>query len=211
MHGLIFITQESEKYSHVESAELALRGGCRLIQLRMKNTPLAEIEDTARVLKTLCDTYNAYLFIDDHVEICKSVNAAGVHVGKNDMPPADARKVLGETFIIGGTANTFDDIVNLYRAGVNYIGLGPFRFTETKKNLSPLLGLEGYAKKLQQSKEQSIVLPIFAIGGIVQSDIPALMRTGVAGIALSGAIVQAHNPVEKTQQIIHEINRWNGK
>ncbi|MDR1761477.1 MAG: thiamine phosphate synthase, partial [Bacteroidales bacterium] len=136
MNGLIFITHQTEKYSYVESTELALRGGCKHIQLRMKDAPLVEIEKTAHTVKKMCDEHNACFYIDDHVEICKNVQATGVHLGKMDMPPAEARKILGKDFIIGGTANTFDDIINLHRASVDYIGLGPFRFTETKKNLS---------------------------------------------------------------------------
>lgn len=205
MRGLIFITHQTETYSHVESAEMALRGGCRHIQLRMKDAPLAEIETTAKIVKKLCDEYGARFYIDDHVEICKAVNAAGVHLGKTDMPPAEARTIVGADCIIGGTANTFDDIRALHKAGVDYVGLGPFRFTETKKNLSPLLELEGYAKILQQCKKHNILLPIFAIGGITKNDIPELMTTGIAGIALSSAILNAENPVEETKKLIHTL------
>lgn len=201
----MFITHQTETYSYVKSAELALCGGCRHIQLRMKDAPLAEIEKTAVVVKKICDQYGARFYIDDHAEICKNVKATGVHLGKTDMPPAEARKFLGSGFIIGGTANTFDDVVHLYQAGVDYIGLGPFRFTETKKNLSPILGLEGYVEILQKCREHNILLPIFAIGGIAKNDIPELMKTGIAGIALSSTILQAENPVEMTQEIIQTM------
>ncbi len=198
----MFITHQTEKYSYIQSAEIALRGGCKHIQLRMKDTPLAEFEKTAHIVKNLCDQYGAHFYIDDHVQICKNIAATGVHLGKTDMSSAEARKILGKNFIIGGTANTFDDIVDLYRTGVDYIGLGPFRFTETKKNLSPLLGIEGYCDILQQCRKNKINLPIFAIGGITSKDISLLMKTGIAGIALSGTILQAENPEEMTKEIM---------
>ena len=94
------------------------------------------------------------------------------------MPIDQARQLLGEAFIIGGTANTFEDVVQHYRAGADYLGIGPFRFTTTKKNLSPVLGLEGYAAILSQMKEANIELPVVAIGGITCEDIPAILETG---------------------------------
>lgn len=207
MTGLIFITHQTAKYSYLESAEIALNGGCKHVQLRMKNASISEVEKTAKAMKTMCDAHNAHLYIDDYVEICKTVQASGVHLGKMDMSPTQARQTLGNDFIIGGTANTFEDMVNLQQAGVNYIGLGPFRFTETKKNLSPILGLEGYIEIMRKLKEENILLPIFAIGGITMNDISELMKTGIAGIAMSGTILQAANPVETTKNICTIIQK----
>ena len=119
------------------------------------------------------------------------------------MPVAEARQVLGEGFLIGGTANTFEDIVRHYQGGADYIGCGPFRFTTTKQNLSPVLGLQGYANLMQQMKETDIHLPVVAIGGITRQDIPDILRTGVHGIALSGAVLHADNPVKEMQDILN--------
>ncbi len=117
------------------------------------------------------------------------------------MPIDQARQILGEAFIIGGTANTFEDVVQHYRAGADYLGIGPFRFTTTKKNLSPVLGLEGYSSILSQMKEANIEIPVVAIGGItLRIFLPYF--TGVNGIALSGTILGADNPVEETRRII---------
>lgn len=201
MKGLLFITHQTDKYTWLESAEVALQGGCRCIQLRMKEATPEEVEAVAQKAKILCDHYGAELYIDDHVEVCKRVNATGVHLGKLDMPIPEARKLLGDGFIIGGTANTQEDIERLYREGADYIGLGPFRFTTTKKNLSPTLGLEGYKKIVASCRQKNIHLPIFAIGGITQSDIPNILSTGVTGIALSSTILQSENPIKETQQI----------
>ena len=205
MKGLLFITHQTDRISYLQSVQIVLEGGCRQIQLRMKDSPADEVLQTSVEAKKLCDKYNALLYIDDYVEICKTVNATGVHLGKLDMLPAEARKILGSNFIIGGTANTFDDIVALNKQGVNYIGLGPFRFTETKKNLSPILGLQGYSGIIKKCSENNINLPVLAIGGITVSDIPAVMQTGVSGIALSSTILNAENPIEETRKIVQSI------
>ena len=203
MVSLQFITHRTERYSYFESAQMALEGGCKWIQLRMKDASPAEIEEVALRLKPLCKEREAILILDDHVELAQKLELDGVHLGQSDMPIAQARQVLGEAFIIGGTANTFEDVVQHYRAGADYVGIGPFRFTTTKKNLSPVLGLEGYASILAQMEEQEINLPVVAIGGITCEDIPALLQTGVNGIALSGTILRAEDPVAETARILN--------
>lgn len=202
MVSLQFITHQTERYSYLESARMALEGGCKWIQLRMKEVSLEEVEAVALQLKPLCKEHEAMLILDDHVELAKKLEVDGVHLGRKDMPIDQARQILGEAFIIGGTANTFEDVVQHYRTGADYLGIGPFRFTTTKKNLSPVLGLEGYVAIMSQMKEANIELPIVAIGGITAEDIPAILRTGVNGIAMSGTILRAENPVEETRRII---------
>lgn len=199
---LQFITHFTEKYSYYDSARMALEGGCRWIQLRMKDASPEEVEQEALRVQALCRTYHVTFIIDDHVELVKKLHADGVHLGKHDMPVAEARRLLGNGFIIGGTANTFDDVKMHYEAGADYIGCGPFRFTTTKKNLSPILGLEGYRRIVSQMKEAGINLPIVAIGGITREDIPAILQTGVTGVALSGTILRADNPTEETRRIL---------
>lgn len=205
MKGLLFITHQTEKYSYLQSVEIALKGGCRQIQLRMKEALPAEIEQVAYKAKRLCDVCGSTLYIDDQVEIARTVGATGVHLGKLDMLPVEARKVLGNDFSIGGTANTFEDICRLHREGVNYVGLGPYRFTTTKKKLSPVLGLEGYQNILVNCHKAGINLPVLAIGGITSEDIPAILATGVSGIALSSTILNAADPVAETKRIIQII------
>ena len=168
MVSLQFITHQTDRYTYFESALMALEGGCKWIQLRMKEAPYEEVEAVALQLKPLCKEKEAILLLDDHVELAKKLEVDGVHLGKKDMPIDQARQLLGEAFIIGGTANTFEDVVQHYRAGADYLGIGPFRFTTTKKNLSPVLGLEGYAAILSQMKEANIELPVVAIGGITR-------------------------------------------
>lgn len=150
----------------------------------------------------MCREYESILILDDHVELAIKLEVDGVHLGKMDMPAAEARQRMGEQFIIGGTANTFEDVKMLYEAGVDYVGIGPFRFTTTKKNLSPVLGLEGYTSILSQMEKEDITLPVVAIGGITFEDIPDIMKTGVNAIALSGTILRAENPIEETNRIL---------
>lgn len=203
MLKLQFITHQTERYSYLDSARMALEGGCKWIQLRMKEAPLDEVERVALELKPLCKQHDALLVLDDHVELTKKLEVDGVHLGKNDMPIAEARRVLGEGFIIGGTANTFEDVKAHYLAGADYIGCGPFRFTTTKKNLSPVLGLEGYRSIIARMEEEGIDLPVVAIGGITYDDIPQLLQTGINGIAMSGSILRADDPVEETRRLLN--------
>ena len=206
--SLQFITHYTERYTYLDSVRIALEGGCRWIQLRMKEASPEEILPIALEALALCRKYNATFIIDDHVEIAKQIKADGVHLGKLDMPITEARKTLGKDFIIGGTANTFEDIQMLYKDGADYIGCGPFRYTTTKKNLSPILGLEGYRHIISQMKKTNIHLPIVAIGGITQKDIPALMETGITGIALSGSILRAERPIDEMKETIKTIHLW---
>ena len=205
--GLQFITHFTDKYSYFDSARIALEGGCRWIQLRMKDASAEEIEKEAMRILPLCRECGATFILDDQAELAKKIHADGVHLGKLDMPIAEARKMLGKDFIIGGTANTFDDVKAHCEAGADYIGCGPFRFTATKKNLSPILGLEGYRRIIARMKAEGIGLPVVAIGGITYDDIPAVMQTGVSGIALSGSILRAEDPVGETRRIVSLINQ----
>ena len=198
-----FISHYTDRYSYLDSISMALQGGSKWIQLRMKDATPDEIRPIAIEAKAMCKTAGATFIIDDHVELVKEVNADGVHLGKNDMPISEARALLGPDFIIGGTANTFEDVVHHYQSGANYIGCGPFRFTTTKQGLSPILGLKGYTAIVNKMKDNGINLPIVAIGGITADDIHAIMKTGVTGIALSGTVLRAEDPVAEMKKLIN--------
>lgn len=200
-----FITHSNTRYDYVEGARLALEGGCRWIQLRMKDAQEVDFLLAAKQIGAMCKEYGATFILDDHVEWVGITGANGVHLGKNDMPVDEARNQLGANRIIGGTANTFEDVERLWRQGANYIGCGPYRFTTTKKNLSPVLGLDGYRHIISKMKAHDINLPVVAIGGILQPDIKDVMATGVSGIAVSGAILNAENPVEEMKRFIDSL------
>lgn len=199
---LQFITHSSENITILEEIENVVAGGCKWVQLRMKDAEKEEIKEVARKAKEICKKNDVILVVDDYVDIAKELELDGVHLGKNDMPVDEARKLLGEEFIIGATANTFEDIEALRHTDIDYIGLGPFRFTSTKKNLSPVIGIDGYAEIMRRKAESSINLPIVAIGGICYDDINDIMDTGISGIAVSGSLINAKNMTEETRKMI---------
>ena len=220
-YRLQFITHCTERYSYVDSARIALEGGCRWIQLRMKDADESLMEETALIVQKMCRDYGATFIIDDNVHLVKKIKANGVHLGKNDMPIIEAREILGDDFIIGGTVNCFEDILNSCQLSVisyqpnanvlNYFGCGPFRFTSTKKNLAPILGLEGYENIISNMKRNNIDIPLVAIGGITKDDISDILKTGVDGIALSGSILRAENPVEEMKSIVEICKSFQNK
>lgn len=204
---LMLITHQTETYTDYEEAKRFLEGGGRWVQLRQKEGLDREM---AHRLAELCRQKNGVLCVDDNVDIALEIGADAVHLGKNDMPVDEAWKVVRKAhrekdFLIGATTNTFEDIRQAARSGASYIGLGPFRFTQTKKRLSPILGLEGYRRIISQCEEAGIYLPIYAIGGIELEDIPDLMKAGVHGIAISGSIIRADNPAEMTRRFLEKI------
>ena len=201
-----FISHYSERYSYLDSIQLALEGGCRWIQLRMKDATDDEVRPIAVEAQKLCRAYGAKFIIDDRVALVRELGADGVHLGKNDMPIREARQILGPDYIIGGTANTFEDAKAHYEASADYIGCGPFRFTTTKKKLAPVLGLDGYRQIIQQMRAANITIPVVAIGGITKDDIPAILQTGITGIALSGTVLRADDPIVEMKHIINIIN-----
>lgn len=206
-YRLQFITHYNNVYSYVDSARIALEGGCRWIQLRMKDTEESLLEETAVIVQKMCKDYGATFIIDDHVYLTRKLKADGVHLGKNDMPVAEARKILGDSYIIGSTVNSFQDILSVIETSTpDYFGCGPFRYTSTKKNLAPILGLEGYRNIISQMKNYGIDIPLVAIGGISKEDIPELMQSGIKGIALSGSILKAEHPQDEMKEIVNIIS-----
>ena len=189
-----FITHFTETVSYLDSVRIALEGGCRWIQLRMKDAPEDEVRAAAGKALPLCRQYGATLILDDRVELVRETGADGVHLGLTDMPVAEARRILPRgQYIIGGTANTLEDIRMHAASGADYIGCGPFRFTTTKDpaRLAPTLGLEGYRSLMDGMR-----------GGVTAEDMPALAEAGLSGIALSGSILRAENPVAEMRRVM---------
>ena len=195
---LQYISQGTTIQAQIQHIKQALDHGADWIQVRWKNANAEQKLDLATQVKKLAEPYQAVCIINDDVQLAKNINADGVHLGLNDMDVATARTMLGTEKIIGGTANTLQDVLQRIREGCDYIGLGPFQFTETKEQLSPILGLVGYQEIIDHLKNSDILTPpFFAIGGITLSDIQAIRNTGVYGIAVSGLITK--NPSIITQ------------
>lgn len=192
-----YLTQDLPRISHQELAEIACKNGVRWLQLRVKNKDFSEWLQIAKDVKQICHSFQATLIINDNVEIAKEVGADGVHLGKNDTSVLEARKILGNSKIIGTTANTLQDILEHQSNGVDYVGLGPYKFTHTKEKLNPILGLDGYLNIIKFSDAQ-IKIPIIAIGGIQLEDVKPLINTGVYGVAVSSVV----NLSEQKEKII---------
>ena len=201
---LQYISQGETAATQLKNINEALDAGCSWVQLRFKNASESELKTTADVVKKLCVAYHATFIINDHPHIAKAVDADGVHLGLTDMFIKEAIEIVGADKIIGGTANTLQDVLQRVNEDCSYIGLGPFRFTTTKANLSPILGLEGYEKIMTELKQLNIKIPIYAIGGILPDDISSIMQTGVYGLAGSGIITNHTNKKE----LVKEINAY---
>lgn len=204
---LQYISQGLTAKEQLENIQSTLDAGCEWIQLRFKNADEKEFSSVAEQVKNICEKYDAIFIINDNVELAKNIDADGVHLGLQDVPVLQARTILGGNKIIGGTANTLNEVLTRLDERCDYIGLGPFRFTSTKTNLSPVLGLDGYKNIMNEILKNETHIPIYAIGGIAIDDVAAILNTGVYGIAVSGAITEYSNKKELVQtfnSLLHE-------
>lgn len=197
---LQYITNTQCGKSIPDQVKAVLKGGCKWIQLRMKGSSQEELLEMAKEIKKLTDPEEAFLIINDSVDVCRDANATGVHLGKTDTPPSKARMELGPLAVIGVTANTIDDIRAVRSLDIDYIGIGPFRDTSTKENLAPILGLSGIASICNQMNEEEINIAHVAVGGIRLEDVKPLLDAGVDGIAVSGAIAFSDDMEEATRK-----------
>lgn len=180
------ITNGNTPELQIAFAKEVLRKGAKWVQFRFKQQSNDVLLETGTIIQKLCCNYQATFIVNDHVWLTEQLDADGVHLGLQDNSVENARDVLGYNKIIGGTANTLDDVLQRVNEKVDYIGLGPFRFTITKEKLSPILGLNGFELIIDVLKSRDIPTPVFAIGGIELNDVQSLLNIGVRGIAASG-------------------------
>ncbi|MBB6275261.1 thiamine phosphate synthase [Porphyromonas circumdentaria] len=205
---LQYITDSLELPELLFKTQQVLEGGVRWIQLRMKGVSSQKRLEAAFALKELMQKYiGSTLIINDDLETALACDAHGVHLGLEDVSPATARKVLGLGKIIGGTCNTVADIAQRALEGVDYIGIGPYRSTTTKKVLSPVLGIEGIKALSAYNQQLPVPIPLFAIGGIETSDFIDLSSLDLQGIALSGAINRSGDITETAKSITQTIQQ----
>jgi thiamine-phosphate pyrophosphorylase len=204
---LMYITQGKSVASTKSEIAEVLRGGCKWIQVRMKEAALRDIEDVAAWALPYCLEYGAILIVNDHPMVALHANAHGIHIGKSDPSITEVRKLLGSAKIIGTTANTIKDILEVNQAKPDYHGVGPFRFTTTKKNLSPNLDYIGYVNIIKELKRFGISTPWTAIGGITLHDLAGLRRIGISSVAVSGDIANDINMETRMQSF---IQAWEG-
>jgi thiamine-phosphate pyrophosphorylase len=204
---LMFITPNKDAAEVEQLIAGFLEGGGRWVQLRLKDVAAPSICEMAKRVQFLCQRYAATFIVNDHPEIALQSGADGVHLGKLDMPVDEARRMFGPEKIIGGTANTLEDMMALASKGVDYIGVGPFRFTTTKKNLSPVVGLQGYKTLMQQFRSLGFNTPVTAIGGVLLEDVADLLATGVDGIAVSGAMGLSGDAASATKAFVELLSK----
>lgn len=186
---LHYITSGKSAAEHIKKCEAFCQAGGNWVQIRMKNVSNEIYLKTAISCREITHRFGAKLIVNDNIDVALNSNADGVHLGLHDPSALIAREKLGNK-IIGGTANTWEDIILQTHRGVDYIGLGPFRFTQTKKNLSPIIGMEGYINLIKKMNSTGNIVPLIAIGGIQMEDFQGLLDLGVYGIAASRMLDQ---------------------
>ena len=202
---LQFITNTEAAATPAEQVKGVIAGGCRWVQIRMKDASDEEISRVVEDIKPLCLETETFLILNDRVELAKKLDVGGVHLGKTDMLPSKARMLLGPAAVIGVTANTIDDIKAVRGLDIDYIGIGPYADTHTKKNLAPILGLEGIRNLCTEMEQLEINISHVAAGGIGFVDVVPIMEAGSNGIAVSGAIAFADDISKATAEFISAL------
>lgn len=202
---LQFITNTEAAATPAEQVKGVIAGGCRWVQIRMKDASDEEISRVVEDIKPLCLETETFLILNDRVELAKKLDVGGVHLGKTDMLPSKARMLLGPAAVIGVTANTIDDIKAVRGLDIDYIGIGPYADTHTKKNLAPILGLEGIRNLCTEMEQLEINISHVAVGGIGLADVVPIMEAGSNGIAVSGAIAFADDISKATAEFISAL------
>lgn len=200
---LQYISYPNTLGDHLPGIQAVLKGGVKWIQLRMKNQSLEEIERVALKVKTLCESYKATFILNDYPELVARLDLDGVHLGKTDLSAEEARILIGDDKIIGRTCHTLDDLKEASQLPIDYIGFGPYKYTQTKENIDQVLGHDVF-KKIEHWNSSYQLKPIVGIGGIEQPDISDLISYGIKGIAASGMFRK--KTTEEINNIVEDIN-----
>ena len=186
--------------SFLEKVETACRSGVTIIQLREKNLTTNQYYQLAKQVKEITDAYQVPLIIDDRLDVCLAVDAAGLHIGDDELPVSVARKVLGPEKILGVTAKTVKRALEAEEAGADYLGTGAIFPTTTKEN-APIT-LISTLKTICQT----VAIPVVAIGGLTSENIDQLIGTGIAGVAVVRDLMQAEDIEAKTQAFLTKLD-----
>lgn len=180
-----------------ENVELAIKGGCTVIQLREKNCSSKEFYDLAVNVKKITDKYNVPLIINDRVDIAMAVDAAGVHIGQSDLPADVVRRIIGDDKIIGVSTTKLEEALKAVKDGADYLGVGAMYSTDTKTDARPVT--------MEELKEirKNVDIPIVVIGGINMNTLGNFKNMGIDGLAVVSAIV-AQPDVEKAAKDMYE-------
>lgn len=195
---LHYISQGNSPKEHLENIQKACSSGAELVQLRLNNISDKKLLKWAQEAREITSHFQTRLILTDNYKIAKTIKADGVHLETTDANAALARTHLYTWQMIGGSAHNLQDCENLITKDVDYMSLGPFRFTTTKDAIPPVLGLNGYAAIMDVLETET---PVLAVGGIITNDVKGLLATGISGIAVSGKITRDFNSIK----VFHEL------
>ena len=186
--------------SFLEKIETACRSGVTIVQLREKNLTTNQYYQLAKQVKEITDAYQIPLIIDDRLDVCLAVDAAGLHIGDDELPVSVARQVLGPEKILGVTAKTVKRALEAEEGGADYLGTGAIFPTTTKEN-APITLLSTLKTICQR-----VAIPVVAIGGLTSENIDQLIGTGIAGVAVVRDLMQAEDVEAKTQAFLTKLD-----
>ena len=186
--------------SFLEKIETACRSGVTIVQLREKNLTTNQYYQLAKQVKEITDAYQVPLIIDDRLDVCLAVDAAGLHIGDDELPVSVARKVLGPEKILGVTAKTVKRALEAEEGGADYLGTGAIFPTTTKEN-APITLISTLKTICQR-----VTIPVVAIGGLTSENIDQLIGTGIAGVAVVRDLMQAEDIEAKTQAFLTKLD-----
>ena len=186
--------------SFLEKIETACRSGVTIVQLREKNLTTNQYYQLAKEVKEITDDYQVPLIIDDRLDVCLAVDAAGLHIGDDELPVSVARQVLGPDKILGVTAKTVKRALEAEEGGANYLGTGAIFPTTTKEN-APITLISTLKAICQR-----VAIPVVAIGGLTSENIDQLVDTGIAGVAVVRDLMQAEDIEAKTQAFLTKLD-----
>ena len=186
--------------SFLEKVETACRSGVTIIQLREKNLTTNQYYQLAKQVKEITDAYQVPLIIDDRLDVCLAVDAAGLHIGDDELPVSVARQVLGSDKILGVTAKTVKRALEAEESGADYLGTGAIFPTTTKEN-APITLISTLKIICQR-----VAIPVVAIGGLTSENIAQLIGTGIAGVAVVRDLMQAEDIETKTQAFLTKLD-----
>jgi thiamine-phosphate pyrophosphorylase len=189
------------RFTHVEIAEMAIRGGADTIQFREKERSTKELVEIAESLQRLCRARHVPLIINDRVDIALAVDADGVHLGQRDLPVAEARRLFGAERIVGGTAATLDEAIAAERDGADYIGFGHIYATASKQKRGDPKGPEALTEICR-----ALSIPVIAIGGIDETNVLPVLDAGAWGIAVIAAVCAAADPELAARELRQAID-----
>ncbi|MBN1833744.1 MAG: thiamine phosphate synthase [Deltaproteobacteria bacterium] len=187
------------RFSHLELARMAIRGGADTIQYRQKSGSTREMIRVAAQMKQVCSDQGVPLIVNDRVDIAIAVKADGVHLGQDDFPIPLARELLGQEMIIGASASNMEEVKKCLLEGADYVGFGPIYPTTSKDDAGSAKGIDGLAQVVK-----SVPVPIIAIGGIGLENVSEILRTGVHGIAVISSVCCREDP-EQAAKALYQI------